>query len=119
MAWAASARAQIAVDWLTIDCGGETSAADGVMVSGTIGQFDAGPTTGPMIGGGFADLGGFWVVTLLCPADFNQSGAVSVQDIFDFLAAYFSNDPRSDFNLSGTISVQDIFDFLAAYFTGC
>jgi hypothetical protein len=54
-----------------------------------------------------------------CPADVNLSGTVSVQDIFDFLAAYFSNDPRADFNASNTISVQDIFDYLAAYFAGC
>ncbi len=54
-----------------------------------------------------------------CPADFNQSGDVSVQDIFDFLAAYFGNSPTADFNHSGGISVQDIFDFLAAYFAGC
>jgi hypothetical protein len=54
-----------------------------------------------------------------CPADVNASGSVTVQDIFDFLAAYFSQDPRADFNRSGTISVQDIFDFLAAYFAGC
>jgi hypothetical protein len=54
-----------------------------------------------------------------CIADFNVSGVVSVQDIFDFLAAYFANDPRADVNVSGVISVQDIFDFLAAYFAGC
>ncbi|MFN7022100.1 MAG: GC-type dockerin domain-anchored protein, partial [Phycisphaerales bacterium] len=53
------------------------------------------------------------------PADFNNSGTVSVQDIFDFLAAYFTGDPRADFNRSGTISVQDIFDYLSAYFVGC
>jgi hypothetical protein len=52
-------------------------------------------------------------------ADFNGNGVRSVQDIFDFLAAYFSHDPRADFNASGVISVQDIFDFLAAYFSGC
>lgn len=28
-----------------------------------------------------------------CPADFNRSGTVSVQDIFDFLAAYFAGCP--------------------------
>ena len=54
-----------------------------------------------------------------CPADFNCSGAATVQDIFDFLGAYFNNDPRADFNQSGAISVQDVFDFLAAYFAGC
>lgn len=55
----------------------------------------------------------------ICPADFNCSGGVSVQDIFDFLAAYFAGQPSADFNGSGTISVQDIFDFLGAYFAGC
>jgi len=54
-----------------------------------------------------------------CPADFNQDGSLGVQDIFDFLAAYFTNDPRADVNFSGTINVQDIFDFLIAYFGGC
>ncbi len=54
-----------------------------------------------------------------CPADFNCSGTLTVQDIFDFLAAYFGNDPSADFNASSTITVQDIFDFLAAYFAGC
>jgi hypothetical protein len=51
--------------------------------------------------------------------DFNGSGSATVQDIFDFLAAYFGNSPTADVNLSGAISVQDIFDFLAAYFAGC
>jgi glucose/arabinose dehydrogenase len=58
-------------------------------------------------------------VPVVCPADFNGVGGVSVQDIFDFLAAYFAADPRADFNGVGGISVQDIFDFLAAYFAGC
>ncbi len=51
--------------------------------------------------------------------DFNESGVVSVQDIFDFLGAYFSGDPRADFNGAFGISVQDIFDFMAAFFAGC
>ena len=54
-----------------------------------------------------------------CPANFNQVGGLSVQDIFDFLAAYFGGNPNADFNQSGAITVQDIFDFLAAYFSGC
>jgi hypothetical protein len=59
------------------------------------------------------------VVAEPCPADFNASGAVTVQDIFEFLAAYFGDDPSADFNASGTISVQDIFEFLSAYFSPC
>jgi hypothetical protein len=54
-----------------------------------------------------------------CLADINSNCEVTVQDIFDFLAFYFVNDPRSDINGSGDVSVQDIFDFLADYFTGC
>ncbi|MCC6322424.1 MAG: immunoglobulin domain-containing protein [Phycisphaerales bacterium] len=58
-------------------------------------------------------------VLTLCIGDFNCSGTISVQDIFDFLATYFSNGANSDVNASGSITVQDIFDFLAAYFAGC
>ena len=54
-----------------------------------------------------------------CPADFNGVGGITVQDIFDFLAAYFNGDVSADFNGVGGLSVQDIFDFLAAYFAGC
>jgi|GEM_PF-2835049 len=55
-----------------------------------------------------------------CAADFNNSGGQpTVQDIFDYLTAYFSNSAQADFNDSGAISVQDIFDFLTAYFSGC
>jgi len=64
-----------------------------------------------------------------CAADFNGSGAASVQDIFDFLAAWFSQCTATgpapcqfgsaDFNHSGTVTVQDLFDFLAAWFAGC
>ncbi len=52
-------------------------------------------------------------------ADFNRSGTVTVQDIFDFLAAYFNNSASADINASGTVTVQDIFDFLGAYFSNC
>ncbi|MCC6320974.1 MAG: hypothetical protein IT438_05990 [Phycisphaerales bacterium] len=65
-----------------------------------------------------------------CRGNYNKSapgpgapGGVSVQDIFDFLAAYFTNDPCANANDSvgpnNGVSVQDIFDFLAAYFGGC
>jgi hypothetical protein len=57
--------------------------------------------------------------TNCCPADFNFSGESTVQDLFDFLAAFYANDPRADINVSGNVSVQDIFDFLGHYFGGC
>jgi hypothetical protein len=59
-------------------------------------------------------------VTLdVCVADFNCSGAVTVQDIFDFLTAWFAHSTTADVNESGSVTVQDIFDFLTAWFAGC
>jgi hypothetical protein len=54
-----------------------------------------------------------------CAADFNGVGGLNVQDIFDFLAAWFAGDPRANFNGTGGITVADIFDFLGAWFAGC
>lgn len=68
---------------------------------------------------GFTRRGTILVQISGCPADFNDSGSVTVQDIFDFLGAYFAGNPSADFNGAGGVTVQDIFDFLAAYFTGC
>jgi hypothetical protein len=57
--------------------------------------------------------------TPCCRADFNHAGGVTVQDIFDFLAGYFTSNPLADINGVGGVTVQDIFDYLAAYFAGC
>jgi hypothetical protein len=54
-----------------------------------------------------------------CAADFNANGSVTVQDVYDFLGAYFSGNASADINHVGGLSVQDIFDFLSGYFAGC
>jgi hypothetical protein len=54
-----------------------------------------------------------------CPADFDRSGSLGVQDIFDYLNAWFAGDARADFDGVGGLSVQDIFAFLNAWFAGC
>ena len=63
-----------------------------------------------------------WVITLpvdpTCAADFNHLDGLTVQDVLDFLGAWFAGDPRADFNGAG-LSAQDIFDFLNAWFSGC
>ena len=78
--------------------------------------------TSPIVGN-FAEVDNLgWGITVTpaaCRPDFNNSGAVTVQDIFDFLAAWFAADPRANFNATGGITVQDIFDFLSAWFAGC
>lgn len=52
---------------------------------------------------------------VLCPCDWNRNGTVTVQDVFDFLASYFSG--SGDFNGTGGTTVQDVFDYLACYFS--
>lgn len=54
-----------------------------------------------------------------CPADFNSDGASSLQDLFDFLTAWFSGNPSADINGVGGVTLQDLFDFLTAWFAGC
>lgn len=54
-----------------------------------------------------------------CVGDFDGSGDISLQDLFDFLGAYFSGSPGADVNRDAQLTVQDIFDFLASWFGGC
>ncbi|MBY0310486.1 MAG: hypothetical protein K2W85_00295 [Phycisphaerales bacterium] len=54
-----------------------------------------------------------------CNADINDSGALEIQDVFDFLNLWFAFDCRADFNNINGITIQDIFDFLNAWFAGC
>jgi hypothetical protein len=58
-------------------------------------------------------------ITVPCRADFNLDTFVTVQDIFDFLAAYFSSSITADINADNSVTVQDIFDYLSLYFRGC
>lgn len=69
----------------------------------------------------FRVASGTTVDCLVCHADFNCSGIVSVQDIFDFLTAWFNGDPSADYNHDPQhlVSIQDLFDFLTDWFTGC
>jgi hypothetical protein len=54
---------------------------------------------------------------LACGCDWNHSGALTLQDLFDFLTSWFGG--NADFNGSGATTLQDIFDYLACYFAGC
>lgn len=55
-----------------------------------------------------------------CHADFNKQSGITVQDVFDFLTAWFSSSPDANMtgNGNGPPTVQSIFDFLAAWFVG-
>lgn len=55
----------------------------------------------------------------ICPGDFNGVNGLGVQDIFDFLGAWFASDPAADINEIDGVTVQDIFEFLQYWFQGC
>jgi hypothetical protein len=61
----------------------------------------------------------FYVPTHPCRPDFNGSGTLDSQDVFDFLGAWFAGDARADFNGVDGVEVTDIFAYLEAWFQGC
>jgi hypothetical protein len=60
-----------------------------------------------------------WFVAQHCPGNFNCDYFTDVQDIFDFLSAWFAASASADVNGVGGVTIQDIFDFLAYWFTPC
>jgi hypothetical protein len=55
----------------------------------------------------------------VCTADFNQSGAVDVFDILDYLTAWNAMDPAANLDGDGSFTIFDVLDFLARWSTGC
>ncbi len=51
-------------------------------------------------------------------SDCDHDGNISVQDIFTYLGWFFAQDPSADYNGSGTIEANDIFEFLNGWFVG-
>ncbi len=54
-----------------------------------------------------------------CRADYDDSGHLTVADIFAFLNGWFDGERDADFNGSHALEVADIFAFLNAWFAGC
>ncbi|MFN7021004.1 MAG: GC-type dockerin domain-anchored protein [Phycisphaerales bacterium] len=54
-----------------------------------------------------------------CRADFNGMGGVTLQDVFDYLGAWFVSSPMAEIDGFAGITLQDLFDYLGLWFTGC
>lgn len=110
------------------ECSGVTGGLDWSTLQGRCVHLSLGVLTENPAGAQESEQGGFWfdhtgtlTITIdACPsglaADFNHDRALTVQDIFDFLTAYFAGNPAADANGDGLLGTQDIFDFLAVYF---
>ncbi len=106
------------VGWINFDIGASAGSLNAARIAVDEPRRFLGYAWGENIGWiNFDGTGNY--VGISCPADFNLDGELSVQDIFDFLNAWFAGDIRADFNGQSGLAVQDIFDFLNAWFAGC
>ena len=88
------------IDWFTIDGGGGTSAGAGYSVSGTIGQPDAGASSG----GNYSLIGGFWgaVIAVQTPG----APTLFIQNLQngDVKVTWLSNTPAFVLQVAGTLN---------------
>jgi pimeloyl-ACP methyl ester carboxylesterase len=101
------------VGWRVLDAATQAILQSGSSVAGAEGEVIVSGIVVPR------DPARVRVILGVCGADFNNSGTVTVQDIFDFLSAWNAGLASADFNGVGGVTVQDIFDFLAAWNNGC
>ena len=66
----------------------------------------------------FLDIGAYETQPL-CPADFDGSGQVAIDDLFHYLNAFFTNNPAADTDGVGGVSIDDLFQFFNFWFRGC
>ena len=60
------------------------------------------------------------IVSAACnPADLNADGALTVDDLDLFIAAFFSSDLAADCTADGVLTVDDLDCFIAAFQAGC
>ena len=105
--------------WHTVDGGGGTSEGSGFVLTGTVGQPDAGELTG----GDFALAGGFWQPVAGgdgcgdCPTDANGDGETGPFDLATLLAAWGPVEAGNclDANGDGDMGPFDLATLLAAW----
>jgi len=119
----AMALGQYDLTWNTVDGGGGRSTGGSFTLDGTIGQHDAGPGSGPMMGGQFSLVGGFWpsaVTSCSCLGDVNGDGSrngADVQSFVDCLTAVGSC-ACADVDESGDVTLDDLGVFVVDLLAG-
>lgn len=54
-----------------------------------------------------------------CRADFNRSGAVTAEDLFDFVESWSIHSESADLNRDVAVTFEDMLLFIRAYLVGC
>ncbi len=112
------------LSWSTIDAGGDMEMTGGSFaLSGSIGQFDAGPT----INGRYGVEGGYWSVPMAGPsvgcneADLAEPfGTLDFSDVIAFLSAFGAMENSADLAAPfGVFDFSDVIAFLTAFGAGC
>ncbi len=119
LASALAAAGDLAITTHSIDGGGGTSSGGDFVLTGTIGQPDAGPAA---TGGDFSMVGGFWRsggdATDPCPADIDGDGNVDVPDLIELIVAWGDCGGGScpaDIDGSGVVDVSDLVALIVAW----
>jgi hypothetical protein len=115
--------AQYELSWFTIDGGGAMFSTGGsYALGGTIGQHDAGPESGPLTGGTYSLVGGFWPVAQVCTClgDMNGDGLKDARDIQRFVSCMVAGESCScaDVDSVGGVTTADIAVFVGDLLAG-
>jgi len=121
----AAAADDFAIDWWTIDGGGDMWTTGGEFeLSGTIGQPDASTTV--MTGGDFELAGGFWAGAAedeFCFGDLDGDNDVDLADLAQLLGNYGMTSGATyedgDLDGDGDVDLADLAALLAVYGTTC
>jgi hypothetical protein len=96
--------------WSTIDGGGQMfSTGVNYELGGTIGQHDSGPQSGPLTGGDYSLVGGFWPAAAsacACPGDTTGDGTKNGLDVQKFVNCLTAGGDCSCADLDGSSSVD-------------
>jgi hypothetical protein len=117
----AAVHAQFQIDWYTIDAGGGASSGGAFLLTGTIGQPDAGASAG----GTFECGGGFWGTPpsgIACYPNCDGSSGTPLltpNDFQCFLNAYASNLSYANCDSTGGLTPNDFQCFLNSFAAGC
>jgi len=111
------------IDWHNIDGGGEMWSTRGdYKLGGTIGQPDAGATTGAGPGGTYSLTGGFWAVPpCWCLSDINNDGWRNGEDIQTFVECLIgagANCACADLDTNSVLNMADVTTFVSGLLAG-